>query len=359
MLYIFVINLIISGLWCQNIKRVIVQQGGSFSFDCQHDETVLFGRRLNEWLEIQEDNEYYLYLNLNFNYLPQENILRVTSNSAQSKHNGYYTCQKSTWISTSKNIIYQIILADVQSFYWNYICHGPIGSCERLDDVVDENLSRFEVADQTNTELFCCASVTGYGTVNIHMNRVGDSFGDVEVNRKQELDGTWVVCANQRTILRRTSNFNQQVLTCELLIDNQHNSMLSSVIIIKDPILPDPSLNYNSYFEENRDNEYFNEPRLSEIRSRRKSMTGKKLAIIIGSVIGGLCLLGLLISFLVCLCRHKNASSSSKMKNSKQYSPVKTMEQTRYKNQTNTQDDEPVYEEPTQLSRTSPIFIRC
>ncbi|CAF0751094.1 unnamed protein product [Rotaria sp. Silwood1] len=359
MLYIFVINLVISGLWCQNIERIIVQQGQPFSFDCKHDETVLFGRRLNEWSEIQEDNEYYLYLNLNFHYLTHENILRVTSNSAQSKHAGYYTCQKSTWTSTSKNIIYQIILADIQSFYWNYICHGPIGSCERLNDVADENSSRFEVADQTNIELYCCASVTGYQTVNIHMNRIGDTLSDVEVNKKQELDGSWVVCANQRTVLRRTSLFNQQVLTCELFTDNQQNSMLSSLIIIKDPILLDPLLNYNSYLERNQDNEYFNGYRLSEMRSRRKSMTGKKLAIIISSVTGGICLLGLSIFFMILLCRNKNDSSSSKMKNSKQYSSVKTMEQPRYNNQKNTQDDEPVYEEPTPLSKTTPIFIRC
>ncbi|CAF4331040.1 unnamed protein product [Rotaria sp. Silwood2] len=277
MLYIFVINLIISGLWCQNIERVILQQGQPFSFDCQYNEMVLFGRRLNEWSEIQEDNEYYLYLNLNFNYLTQENILRVTLSSIQSKHAGYYTCQKPTLASTSKNRIYQIIVTDVQSFYWNYICHGPIGSCERWDDVVNESLSQFEVADQTNIELFCCASVTGYQTVNIHMNRVGDILGSVEVNKKQELDGSWIVCANQRTVLRRTSIFNQQLLTCELLTDNRPNSMLSSLIIIKDSIHPDPSLNYNSYVKENKDSEYFHGHRLSEIRSRRKSMTGVSL----------------------------------------------------------------------------------
>jgi len=82
-------------------------------------------------------------------------------------------------------------------------------------------------------ELFCCASVTGYKNVNLYMNQVGDIRGSVEVNKKQELDGSWVVCANQRTILRRTPYLKQQTLTCELLTDDRRHSTLSSVIIMK------------------------------------------------------------------------------------------------------------------------------
>ncbi len=111
MLYIVLFNLIISGLWCQNIERVVVPQGEPFSFDCQQDELVYFGRKINEWTDIQENNENYLYLNLNFNYITKENILRVTSDSAQSKHIGFYACRKSTWSSASMNSIYQLILA--------------------------------------------------------------------------------------------------------------------------------------------------------------------------------------------------------------------------------------------------------
>jgi len=65
------------------------------------------------------------------------------------------------------------------------------------------------------------------------MNQIGDNLGNVEVKKKQELDGSWVVCANQRTILKRTPFLRQQTLTCELLTDDRHYSTLSSVIIIK------------------------------------------------------------------------------------------------------------------------------
>jgi len=111
MLYILFLNFIISGLQCQDIERAVVPQGQPFSFDCQHDESVYFGRRLNEWTEIQENDENYLYLNLNFNYLTKENILRVTSDSAEPKHAGFYACRKATWTSTAMNSIYQLILA--------------------------------------------------------------------------------------------------------------------------------------------------------------------------------------------------------------------------------------------------------
>jgi hypothetical protein len=65
------------------------------------------------------------------------------------------------------------------------------------------------------------------------MNQVGESRSNVEVNKKQELDGSWVVCANQRTVLRRTPYQNQQTLTCELLTDDRRHSRLASVIIMK------------------------------------------------------------------------------------------------------------------------------
>lgn len=94
-------------------------------------------------------------------------------------------------------------------------------------------MSRFEVADQTNIELFCCASVTGYKNVNILMNPIGDNHGSVEIKKRQDLDGSWVICANQRTILKRTPYLKQQTLTCELLTDDRHYSTLSSVIIMK------------------------------------------------------------------------------------------------------------------------------
>ncbi len=122
---------------------------------------------------------------------------------------------------------------DVQSFYWTYICYGPAGSCIRSDDPADETLSTFEVADQTHLDLFCCASVTGYKSVNINMNQVGEIRGKIDVKHKQELDGSWVVCANQHTVLTKRSSRNQETLTCELITDNQSYSTLAGIIIMK------------------------------------------------------------------------------------------------------------------------------
>jgi hypothetical protein len=65
------------------------------------------------------------------------------------------------------------------------------------------------------------------------MNPVGEIRGKIHVKRKQELDGSWVVCANQHTVLKRTSSRNQQTLTCELITDNRIYSSLSSAIVMK------------------------------------------------------------------------------------------------------------------------------
>ena len=246
---VLIVNLIVTGVWTQEIERLVIPRGQPFAFDCQSDESVYFGRRLDQWMEIVENNENYIYLDLNFNYLNEEKILRVTAGSAESKHVGFYACRKATWTSTSMNSIYQLILAgnerngifvfleaffeDVSSFYWTYICHGPIGSCQRSEDSIDENSSRFEVADQTNVELFCCAAITGYKSVSIQMNSIGDHRGNVQINKKQEPDGSWVICANQQTIFKRTSYYTPETLTCELSVDNRQHSTLSSSIIIK------------------------------------------------------------------------------------------------------------------------------
>ncbi len=116
--YLFIINiifiLIVSNAWCQRTEQIIVEYGQIFSFDCKQDESVYFGRRLDQWSDIQENNNKYSYLNLKFNILNEENILRVRSDSAQSEHIGYYACGK----STSKNRIYQLILAGKK----NLIC---------------------------------------------------------------------------------------------------------------------------------------------------------------------------------------------------------------------------------------------
>jgi hypothetical protein len=107
----FIFILIISGSWCQPTEQIVLEIGEPFSFDCKQDESVYFGRRLDELSEIQENDDKYSYLNLKFNYLTNENILRITSNSAQSQNVGYYGCRKPTWETTSMNRIYQLSLA--------------------------------------------------------------------------------------------------------------------------------------------------------------------------------------------------------------------------------------------------------
>jgi hypothetical protein len=94
-------------------------------------------------------------------------------------------------------------------------------------------LSTFEVADQTNVDFFCCASVMGYKNLNLNMNQIGKIRGQIDIKRKQEFDGSWVICANQHTLLTRTSSRNQQTLTCELITDGRSYSSFASVIVMK------------------------------------------------------------------------------------------------------------------------------
>jgi hypothetical protein len=65
------------------------------------------------------------------------------------------------------------------------------------------------------------------------MNQIGEIRGKIDVKRKQELDGSWVICANQHTSLTRTSSGDQQTLTCELITDHRSYSTLTSIIIMK------------------------------------------------------------------------------------------------------------------------------
>jgi hypothetical protein len=105
------LTLIISGSWCAHTQQIIVSSYQSFSFDCIQDDSVYFGRQLNDWLEIQENDETYLSLNLKFIYLIQENILRISSESAGSEHSGYYGCRKSTRKILPMARIYHLIIA--------------------------------------------------------------------------------------------------------------------------------------------------------------------------------------------------------------------------------------------------------
>ena len=122
---------------------------------------------------------------------------------------------------------------DVQFFYWTYVCHGPAGSCLRSDDAADETRSTIEIADQTRADLYCCASATGYSKVNVQMSRAGVERAEINVKRKQELDGSWVVCANQHTLFKRTASSSQQVFTCELIVDDRSYSTLHANVVIK------------------------------------------------------------------------------------------------------------------------------
>lgn len=65
------------------------------------------------------------------------------------------------------------------------------------------------------------------------MNQIGENYANMEIKKKEEIDGSLVICANQYTTLKRRYDGKQETLTCELLTDNRHHSTLSSVIIIK------------------------------------------------------------------------------------------------------------------------------
>ncbi|UJR10020.1 hypothetical protein I4U23_014243 [Adineta vaga] len=357
MLYLLVI-LIISGTSCTKVEQIIASVGQSFSFDCKLDDSVFYARRLDDWSEIQENDNNYVSLKLNFNYLTKENILRVTSNYVQAENHGYYGCRKATWATAAMNRIYQLILADVQSFYWTYTCHAPTGSCIRTDDPNDDTLSTFEVADQTNVDLYCCASVIGYKNININMNQIGDIRRPINVHKKQELDGSWVVCANQHTSIKRIYSRNEETLTCELTTDGKVSSTLSSVIVVKGAMPEDPDIDLpNGHIPpiKGDENDYFQ--RTSAANGRRKLKTAKRILIILGCILSLLILFGLLSILIFFLCRKRKASTNSKTITSNEYSTVRTNESNLYRNQ-NPNEDDSGYLQPTPLYQNVPISLR-
>lgn len=66
------------------------------------------------------------------------------------------------------------------------------------------------------------------------MNSIGENTRPVEIERKQEFDGSSVICAQQRTKFLRRIYQNQQTLTCQLFVNNQPFSTLTSSIFLKD-----------------------------------------------------------------------------------------------------------------------------
>jgi len=232
---------ILSSISSQKVEQISVKLGQTLSFDCKTDELVYFGPQLNEWSEIKEDDND---LNLKFTQLNQGNILRITSDSVDSFHTGFYACRKPVWTTTAMSRIYKVTVAgkcekkttttyfdfllDVDAFYWTYVCHGAAGSCARSGDD-----SRFEVADETNVDLFCCATVIGYKNVKINMNQIGNLREKIYVKQKQDVDGSLVICSNQHTFLSRTSTRNSRGLTCELILDGQVYTTISTNIVMK------------------------------------------------------------------------------------------------------------------------------
>lgn len=92
-------------------EQMVVPLGQSFSFDCKLDESVFFARRLDDWSEVQENDNKFIALNLNFNFLTSKNILRVTANPVQTENHGYYGCRMATWATTAMSRTYQLIVA--------------------------------------------------------------------------------------------------------------------------------------------------------------------------------------------------------------------------------------------------------
>jgi hypothetical protein len=111
--FIFIIILTLESVWCQRTEEIIVEIGQPFSFDCKQDDSVYFARRLGEWSQIQEMDNQHPYLQLNFNSLANQNILRASSDSVQSQHTGYYACGQ----AKSMNRIYHLIVAGKEKFF--------------------------------------------------------------------------------------------------------------------------------------------------------------------------------------------------------------------------------------------------
>ncbi|CAF0910413.1 unnamed protein product [Adineta ricciae] len=351
MLHLLLVFVVITGTSCTKIEQIVASAGQAFSFDCQFDESVFFAKQLDNWSEIQENDNKYTSLNLNFNYLMEENILRVTSNSVDSVNLGYYGCRRATWATPDMNRIYKLVIAgnsrlpfsilsrytylfsDVQLFYWSYTCHAPIGSCVRTDDSNDDTLSTFEVADQTTVNLYCCASVNGLKNINVKMNRVGETRGDIHIKRKQELDGSWVVCANQHTLIKRTSSRNPQTLKCELITDNEPYSSLSSSIVVKDALPADSDIDSADHYQpsmKGTDDSYF-----SGSASDRRRGKGNAL----------------LLFLALFLCSKRKGSQKN------DFSSIPTNEKISSLPQQNLKDDSD-YLQPTPLYENTSVFLR-
>ena len=123
MSYFFLVNLIfllmVSVSWSQRTEQITVKFGQPFSFDCKQDESVYFGRRLGQWSDIRENGDQYAYLNLKFDLSNKEKVLRVTTDSAESQHVGYYGCRKATWSTTSMTHVYQLIIAGKENLIYS------------------------------------------------------------------------------------------------------------------------------------------------------------------------------------------------------------------------------------------------
>jgi hypothetical protein len=113
------------------------------------------------------------------------------------------------------------------------VCHGPAGSCQRTDDSLDGANSLFEVADRTQVDLYCCASTTGYKMIDMKMTSIEHTRDAVQIKRREQLDGSTVICANQQSLFRQVSKRYLPTLKCELIVDNRSYSTLTSTIVVK------------------------------------------------------------------------------------------------------------------------------
>ena len=93
--------LLIADCSCERAEQIVVEYDEPFSFDCKLDESIYFGWRIGQWSDIRENADQYASLKLKFESLENENIIRVTVDSVQSQHLGYYACWKSTWFTSS------------------------------------------------------------------------------------------------------------------------------------------------------------------------------------------------------------------------------------------------------------------
>lgn len=363
---IFLLLLLGSFVSCKSPERILVHRAESFSFDCASDESVYYAQRLGDWSEITEESENYYYLNLKFQYLTAEKLLRVTCASAQWENSGYYGCRKPNWSSTSMNRIFQLIVSGRFSDWSSIVFNSFLIRCSVV--LLDLCLSRSSGIVWTNRRvnrwlskcIQCCWSneswsvllCLNYGLLQCANSNEPRRWSTITRDRTTTRRSRWFggdLCQTTsifHSIIIHLSNINLWIDSRSTVLWDLHQSHCHSRYTDRsmrtegwgrssntlDPMPLDPdvdySLDHTTRSSSSNDDDYFSRTRrpLSGGGIRKKLSTGvsnvwwiegrwldqwsrivlgKKLAIILGSTFGGVFLLAVILSLSICLCHKK------------------------------------------------------